>query len=88
MVEVHRHATLRVDGIGEGNMEGMRKWWAGVIYEAVLVAVLMVLIFTGKLTDAIFTGWLAAFGGGFAAYVLGNVASKYAPPAPPVPPSQ
>lgn len=64
-------------------MDGMRKWWAGVIYEAVLVGVLVLLILTGHFDVGIFTAWLAAFGAGFAGYVIGNVVSKYAPQVPP-----
>lgn len=64
-------------------MEGMRKFWAGVIYEGVLVLILAGLTLLGKLTEGIFIAWLAGFGGGFATYIVGNVVSKYAPAEPP-----
>lgn len=64
-------------------MEGMRKFWAGVVYEGVLVLVLAALIALGKLTTELFVAWGSMFGGGFAAYIVGNVVSKFSPTCPP-----
>jgi hypothetical protein len=66
-------------------MEGMRKFWAGVVYEGVLVLVLAAMIALGKLTTELFVAWGSMFAGGFAAYIIGNVVSKFSPPVPPTP---
>ena len=53
-----------------------RKFWLSIIYEGALLAVLAALLLTGKFSDVIFAGWLAAFTAGFVTYVMGNIAAK------------
>lgn len=68
-------------------MEGMRKFWAGVVYEGILVLVLAALIILDKITVELFIAWGSMFSGGFVAYIVGNVTSKFAPVAPVAPPT-